>query len=173
MTVLRFAAALLVIAACNQSRWVETHATQIHVGAWVADIPEHWRDIHELREPVKGLGVPGGRTLIYDSYRDVGQIDVFPMINVRDGEGCKAFADLVREQSKGTGNDVQISNEQAATFSGDLGCLMQLSVQGQHGLLVIRTHAGQAVAVRCLGKDAHLDGSGGCDKVVYGLRVGA
>jgi hypothetical protein len=49
---------------------------------------------------------------------------------------------------------------------------MQLNVQGQTGLLAIRTHGGQAVAIRCLGKDARLDGSGGCDKIVYGLRLG-
>jgi hypothetical protein len=162
---------LLVLAACNESRWIDTHATQLHVGPWVAAIPEHWRDIHELRDPPKLAAAPGGRTLIYDSYSEAGQIDVYPMAVINDREGCSAFAELVREQAKSTSSELVVSDEQPATFAGDRGCLMRLRIGRDWGLLAIRTRAGQAVAIRCLGKDSRLDGSGACDQVVYGINI--
>ncbi|HEX5063792.1 MAG TPA: hypothetical protein VFV99_30645 [Kofleriaceae bacterium] len=168
------AALLVAMRTCRQEPpWIDTHATQIHVGQWVADIPEHWRDIHELRTPIPGAGVPapGARTLLYEAIEGgvLGQIDVFPMPPVHDEEGCQNLGNVLKDEGGSQG--LVVDSVRAATFVGDRGCVLAIRIQDQSGLLLIRSHGVFGVAVRCLGREASLDGTGACDKLIYGLRL--
>lgn len=151
-------------------RWSATHATQLHVNGWEADIPEGWRDLHELNDPPKGLEfpVPGSRTIIDDKLEYPGRIDVIPFVRTAGEDGCNGVADIIRGQLRNA--DASLDNVSAATFAGDPGCLMHLRVGRDLGLFLIRSHAMSGIAVRCLGNGADLDGGSACDKIIYGLR---
>ncbi|HEY5924125.1 MAG TPA: hypothetical protein VIV11_20740 [Kofleriaceae bacterium] len=147
--------------------WLDIRATQLHVGPWVADIPDGWRDLHELVKPkLPAFPVPGARTILYEG-KYGGRIDVFPLTRIT-GDGCKAFAEMVAAQAEGQG--VTITDAQGATFNGDPGCMMRIN-GSDSGLFLIRSNGVAGVGVRCLGEGARLDGGSACDKIIYGLRL--
>jgi hypothetical protein len=149
--------------------WIETRATQIHVGPWVAEIPAGWRDVHELRDPYPAVPISGSRMLLTEDPRNVGygQILVFPLAPMT-GDLCHDFAKLIAEQGKG---HLSVGRADTATWGGDKGCIYSIAIDGHPGLLLTRTHGLSGVGVRCLGHDASLSGTA-CDSVIYGLRIG-
>src|SRR5262245_18788617 len=70
-----------------KSIWIETRATQLHVGQWVANIPEDWRDAHELADQTQALQFPEARTLLPERGWG-GSIIVSPLPPV-SGDGCQ------------------------------------------------------------------------------------
>lgn len=166
-------AALVIGLRPRESRWIDVRATQIHVGPWVADIPDGWRDIHELRQPITGGGVPipGSRTLLRFEHDELaGQIDVFELPRITGEEGCKTFADAIASQ--GSSQGLVVGKAGPATFAGDPGCIIDLQIGYASGMLLIRSHALRAVAVRCVGAEASLNPGYGCERMIYGLKIG-
>jgi hypothetical protein len=165
--------ALVIGLRSRESRWIDVRATKIHVGPWVADIPEGWRDIHELRHPIAGGGVPipGSRTLLrFEHDQLAGQIDVFELPRITGEEGCKTLADAIASQ--GSAQGLVVDKVEPATFAGDPGCIIDLQIGYARGMLLIRSHALRAVAVRCVGVEAGLNPGYGCERVIYGLKIG-
>ncbi|MGE5185288.1 MAG: hypothetical protein ACM31C_24635, partial [Acidobacteriota bacterium] len=140
--------ALAALAACRHKHWIDVHATELHVNGLVAPIPEGWRDAHELTEPVQAAAVRGTRMLILDRDDAVAEIDVIPLSVPITGDRCAEVAKQWSEMADR--NDTALSGAEAATFAGDPGCIMRLTVQGLRGQLAIRTHAGHTVIVRSL-----------------------
>ena len=114
--------------------------------------------------------MPGARTLLYDSAREVGQIDVVPFRVINGEEQCKDMGAVVGAQGA-SGRGVVVNSARAATHAGDPGCIMSIQFGELFGLLLTRVRDNQSVAVRCLGKDATLDGASACDQMIHGLRL--
>ncbi len=143
--------ALAALAGCRHKRWIDVHATELHVNGLVAPIPEGWRDAHELTEPVNPLPVPGTRTLILDREDAIAEIDVMPLALPIRGDQCEQVAkqwETMAGAAAGT-----ISHAEDAVFAGDHGCIMEIDTPGWRGKLAVRTHDGHTVIVRSLYDD--------------------
>ena len=151
--------------ACRSDRWIETHATELHVNGFAAPIPAGWRDLHELVEPPIIARPPGSRTLLPES-GGLGEILVSTIpAAVVTNELCAAIG--AGANAAGSNNHVAVGEPQAATFDGDRGCSMTVRVQGLSGKLAIRSHERHTVMVRCVG----LAEGPACDTVLYGLHL--
>ena len=158
----------LVACAKRDKQWIDTHATQLHVGSLEADIPPGWRDINELADKSKlPKLLPGSRSLLPESLAERGEITVFPIQAEIKGDDCVNLGNLIQAQGEGR---VVISRAQGATFANSPGCMMGMSVDGHTGdLRVITPAGGSTVGVRCMGRAKDLDYA--CDKILYGLHV--
>ena len=157
---------VLVSSGCeSKTRWLDIHATEVHVGHWVAKIPEGWRDIHELVDQRGGDSVPGWRFLIPADDRHFGEVSVYAG---EDAEAwrttsCDHIAHVLFQSS-------HVSDIEDATIAGDAGCLMQIRLGRARGIFVVKIHGRDVVGVRCLGDAGSLDGGSACDRVVYDLH---
>ena len=163
---------LLLALGCRKNRWLETHATELNVNGFVAPIPDGWRDLHELVvQP--GVSLPqGSRTLLIERADAVGEIDVIPLALLAVGDSqCEHIGEAANLM--GGSNGAKLEGAESATFDGDPGCLMKVTVQGLHGTLAIRSHARHTVIVRCLSGPGAQSGEVdyACDKVLYGLHL--
>jgi hypothetical protein len=161
---------LVAVTACAKSdkQWIDTRATQLHVGSLEADIPPNWRDVNELADKSKlPKLLPGTRTLLPESLREMGEISVFPINAVIKADDCANLGAVIQAQGEGR---VVITRAEGANFSGSPGCMMDMAVDGHGGKLRVITPAGgSTVGVRCIGHAKDLDYA--CDKVLYGLHV--
>jgi hypothetical protein len=165
---------LLAAIGCRaSSRWSDTHATQLHVNGFAAPIPDGWRDLHELVEQPAVSLPEGSRTLLIERIGPVGEIDVIPttpLVAIADNP-CERIGEA--GNAMGGSNGVKLDGAESATFDGDPGCLMHVTVSGLSGKLAIRSHADHAVVVRCLhgaGAD-YREVDYACEKVLYGLQL--
>jgi hypothetical protein len=149
--------------------WIETRATQIHVGPWVADIPPGWRDVHELVRRIPTVDVPNARVLLDERFGPYGEIIVFPSGPI-GGDQCQEIAKAIDAEGKAHGTSVE--RAQSATFDGDKGCMIELRMSGRSGLLVTRSRGMFGVGVRCAGTAGGFSTGGPCERLVYSLRVG-
>ncbi len=162
---------LLTLVACAKDKpWIETRATQLHVGSLEADIPAGWRDIHELADQSK-LSAPiprdGSRVLLPENLGEHAEILVFPLNATVKGDDCVKLGAVLEAQAPGT---VTVTDAQSATFGGNPGCMMDTKVHNMSGVLrVVTPKGGSTVGIRCMGWAHDLEWA--CDKIVYGLHV--
>jgi hypothetical protein len=159
---------VVTLVGCSESkRWIETRATQLHVGTLEVDIPAGWRDINELSDKSFAAKVPpGARLLIHENLAEPGEMLVFPILMAVSGDDCTNFAKFLEGQG---GGRISISDAQGARFAGNPGCMMHITVETLSGYLrVVTPKGGATVGVRCVGNVIGLREA--CDKIVYGLH---
>jgi hypothetical protein len=164
---MRTALLVLLLAGCPKDTWIEIRATQIHVGTLEADIPPGWRDINELSNKSYAAKVPpGARLLIHEKLAEPGEIMVFPILMAISGDDCTSFATVLQAQA---GGRTSITDAQGASFAGNPGCMMYMTVDASSGYLrIVTPKGGSTVGVRCMGDVIGLREA--CDKIVYGLH---
>lgn len=156
---------VVLVAGCEvkcgaEAKWTSSRAHQAYSQGFVVDIPEGWRDTHDL---VTRPELPADSTaLVPESLAD-GEILLGPTDVLKSGEDCVRWQDAVDRDGK-----VTLWGAQPVTLDGDVGCVMNIKREGKYGHVYLRTHKDRAVLVRCIGSVKDLDRT--CDQVVHGLK---
>ena len=167
---MRMILVLVVLAGCqtnHERKWKQGRNYDMYsMGDFDGEIPDGWRDVHDLDGP-PFVNVPTNDMALWPESFGDGEILIGPNAPV-SGDGCTTFLRDFNAANHDDPRKAKASNAQPANFGGDPGCRMSFARDGKTGWLLIRTHRGRAVFVRCLGTLAGLDRA--CNDVMIALK---